>query len=295
MMYKIFRTELYKTLTGYGFYLCAFFTVILCFNTGIYHDSINNNYSVIRSITLFDRNYMLSNTDFSSINVALKGAGSWFTMFIPIISAFPFIPLVCDESESNSIRNVIFRLTRFSYSLSKFIVACLSGGLAVTLGYLVYIGFSFAVFPDINTYSLELREIYLESLSYAYPNIYKYGTSSTLIIKCTEIFIYGAFNAIPSILLTAISKNKYIIMCIPFFLKYFLTQTSAKLLAQAYSNFDNIDEKLIKFSDIINPDSILNIYETVEKEIIISYNITLVICALIFYVIIQLRRFDCGK
>lgn len=295
-MYRIIKAEFYKILTGYGLYICALFIIILCLSTGIYFDGMNSNeYSIIRSLTSFDREFMLKNVNFSSINVAVKGAGSWLTMFIPIISAFAFIPLVCDESESKSIRNAIFRTSRFTFYLSKFITACLSGGLAVMTGYIIFSGMAFILFPNINEYTFETQRMYKEMLSYSYPTIIEHGLTSALLIKYVEMFIYGAFAAVPSIMLTAVTKNKYIVMCIPFFIKYALTQTCAKLLAQAYSNFENINEKLGTFSNIINPDSILTIFEMQEKKLIILYSIGISFIDFAFYMFIQLRRVDCGE
>ena len=134
-MHRIIKTDFYKIVTGYGMYLCVLFTIILCFGTSIHIDMMNNDqYSVIRSLISFDREFMLSSYDFISINVALKGAGSWLSMFIPIISAFAYIPLVCDESESKSIRNAVFRSSKLKFYLSRFITAVLSGGFAVMIG-----------------------------------------------------------------------------------------------------------------------------------------------------------------
>lgn len=295
-MFRIIKTEFYKIVTGYGLYLCVLFTVILCFGTGIHSDMINNNeYSIIRSLTSFDREYMLSSTDFSSINVALKGAGSWLTMFIPIISAFAFIPLVCDEGESKSIRNDLFRTSKVKFYLSKFITAILSGGFAVMIGYMLFNGIVFILFPNIKEYPPETYETYKKTLSLSYPSIADYGLTSALLIQYVEVFIYGALAAIPSIVLTAISKNKYIVMCIPFFIKYALTQTCAKMLAQAYSNSDSINEGLIKFSNTINPDSVLSIFKIANRKLIVIYYIVIIVIALMFYLFIQLRRFDCGE
>ena len=225
-MHRIIKTDFYKIVTGYGMYLCVLFTIILCFGTSIHIDMMNNDqYSVIRSLISFDREFMLSSYDFISINVALKGAGSWLSMFIPIISAFAYIPLVCDESESKSIRNAVFRSSKLKFYLSRFITAVLSGGFAVMIGYMVFCGMVFILFPGIGEFPAETREFYIKYLSDVYPSTADLGIGSALVIKFAEIFVYGAIAAIPSILLTAVSKNKYVVLCIPFFIKYALTQT----------------------------------------------------------------------
>ena len=294
-MHRIIKTDFYKIVTGYGMYLCVLFTIILCFGTSIHIDMMNNDqYSVIRSLISFDREFMLSSYDFISINVALKGAGSWLSMFIPIISAFAYIPLVCDESESKSIRYAVFRSSKLKFYLSRFITAVLSGGFAVMIGYMVFCGMVFILFPGIGEFPAETREFYIQYLSDVYPSTADFGIGSALLIKFVEIFVYGAIAAIPSILLTAVSKNKYVVLCIPFFIKYALTQTSIKLIAQAYSNGEGVGGKLTEISNMINLDYVLQIYEMKGYKLIAVY-IIVAISTLALYLFIQLRRFDSGE
>ena len=294
-MHRIIKTDFYKIVTGYGMYLCVLFTIILCFGTSIHIDMMNNDqYSVIRSLITFDTEFMLSSYDFISINVALKGAGSWLSMFIPIISAFAYIPLVCDESESKSIRNAVFRSSKLKFYLSRFITAVLSGGFAVMIGYMVFCGMVFILFPGIGEFPAETREFYIQYLSDVYPSTADFGIGSALLIKFAEIFVYGAIAAIPAILLTAVSKNKYVVLCIPFFIKYALTQTSVKLIAQAYSNGEGVGGKLTDISNVINLDYVLQIYEMKGYKLIAVY-IIVAISTLALYLFIQLRRFDSGE
>lgn len=294
-MHRIIKTDFYKIVTGYGMYLCVLFTIILCFGTSIHIDMMNNDqYSVIRSLISFDREFMLSSYDFISINVALKGAGSWLSMFIPIISAFAYIPLVCDESESKSIRNAVFRSSKLKFYLSRFITAVLSGGFAVMIGYMVFCGMVFILFPGIGEFPAETREFYIQYLSDVYPSTADFGIGSALLIKFVEIFVYGAIAAIPAILLTAVSKNKYVVLCIPFFIKYALTQTSIKLIAQAYSNGEGVGGRLTEISNMINLDYVLQIYEMKSYRLILLY-IIVAISTLALYLFIQLRRFDSGE
>ena len=294
-MHRIIKTDFHKIVTGYGMYLCVLFTIILCFGTSIHIDMMNNDqYSVIRSLISFDREFMLSSYDFISINVALKGAGSWLSMFIPIISAFAYIPLVCDESESKSIRNAVFRSSKLKFYLSRFITAVLSGGFAVMIGYMAFCRMVFILFPGIGEYPAETREFYIQYLSDVYPSTADLGIGSALVIKFAEIFVYGAIAAIPAILLTAVSKNKYVVLCIPFFIKYALTQTSVKLIAQAYSNGEGVGGKLTDISNVINLDYVLQIYEMKGYKLIAVY-IIVAISTLALYLFIQLRRFDSGE
>lgn len=81
MMIRNIRTNIYKILTGYGFYICIIFTAVLCFSAYIYEDSMNGDkYSVFMAYKTFDKDFMLSDTSFVRLRLCLKGqeAGSLF-------------------------------------------------------------------------------------------------------------------------------------------------------------------------------------------------------------------------
>lgn len=291
-----FIVNLKAILHGYGFYLCILFTLFLCSCTGIYFDTVTNNeYSVIRVLVSFDKQFMIKNTDFCSINIVLKGAGSWLSMFIPIISAFAFIPFICDESESKFKRNVIVRSSKINYCTSKFFSSCFSGGFAIMFGYILFILFAFMLFPNITEYSSDIKDIYIDELTGYYPKFDEYGTVYVLAIKSVEMFIYGFLSAIPAMLLTCITKNKYIILCIPFFLKYATDQSYLKISSEYYNCYNQIGEKIIKVINIIDSDSILSIFESSDYKWIVIYNVFIIFVAFSLYLTIQYRRFDCSE
>lgn len=293
---KNISENLKMVFTNYGFYVCMVFTVVLCFCTGIYRDPINNNeYSVIKSLMEFNRKFMLNDKTFCSYSVADRGSGSWLSMFIPIISAFAFIPLVCDESESRFVRFSVFRSSKFSYRTSKFLTGCISGGLAVMLGYIIFTASVYVLFPNISEYSPEAQEMLREELTYMYPEASKHGYAFLLGIRFLEMFIYGAASAVPSVMLTSLMRNKYLVMCIPFFLKYAVTQTSAKLSARAFRDWENPDMKLSKFASVISPDALLSVFASQNMRQIFLYNGALILFAFLFYMIVCGRRLDCGE
>lgn len=292
------KTNIYKIVTGYGFYVCIAFTVVLCFSAYIYDNSDNGDrYSVFTSLITFDRDFMLSSTSFSSVEVVRKGAsGSWLSLFIPIISAFSFIPIVCDEYESKFVRFEIIRSSKKCYNMSKFITACLCGGFAAAVGFVLFALAVCAFFPDINEYEAELKQMYENAFVSNYPNIMQAGLLLIVIKKSGEMFLYGAVCAVPAITLTSIVKNKYLVLCIPFFIKYAVNQTCIKIQAKALADFNNVDADLMKIGSIINPDafSYLSDFDS-DKWIVLIYNGALVFAAATVYLVIQVRRFDSSE
>lgn len=297
MMIRNIRTNIYKILTGYGFYICIIFTAVLCFSAYIYEDSMNGDkYSVFMAYKTFDKDFMLSDTRFCSFEVMLKGAGSWLSLFIPLISAFAFIPLVCDEYEAKSVRFEIFRSSKLCYNLSKFITACLCGGFAVMLGFGLFTLADYALFPNINEYSAELKKTYEEFLVYSYLDITQNGYGFIILKKLGEMFLYGAVCAAPAIMFTGFIRNKYLVLCIPFFIKYAVSQTCIKLQSQAVSDYNNVDTEMLKISSIFNPDALSYLSDFGnDKKLVLIYNGVLLFSAAVIYLITQSRRLDSGE
>ncbi len=297
MIIRNIKMNFHKIITGYGFYICVLFTAILCFSANIYEDFGNGNkYSAIASLLNFDREFMLSDTSFCSFEVMRKGAGSWLSMFIPIISAFAFVPLVCDEYEAKSVRFEIFRSSKLCYHTSRFVTACLCGGLAVMLGFGLFTLTEYALFPNINEYEESLKTMYEEGLSYQYPSILQSGYAIIVLEKLGDMFLYGVVCVAPVIMMTSIIRNKYLVMCIPFFLKYAINQTCIKLQSQAISDIENTDTKLLKISSIVNPDALSYLSEYGDdKKLVLIYSGFIVFAALAFYLIICARRLDSGE
>lgn len=298
MSIRNIKTNFYKILTGYGFYVCIIFTFILCFCTYIYNDYISGDrYSVVISLMNFDREFMLGDTTFCSFEVMRKGVGSWLSLFIPIISAFAFIPLVCDEYEAKSVRYEIFRSSRFGYDMAKYITACLCGGLAVMLGFALYALSVYLLFPNLNEYEQFQIDWYEEMLVYTYPDMAQGRYDLIILKKLRDVFLYGVASAAPAILLTSLIRNKYLVLCIPFFIKYAMDQTCVKMQSQAMEDYNNIDTKLLEISSTIKPDAIAFITEVGndQKIKLLIYNGALVLIAAVLYMVVQSRRHDCGE
>lgn len=288
-------TDLRKILTSYGFYVCVVFSAVLCFSANIYTDVVKDDrYSVFTALVTFDRRFMLTDTSFCAQSIILKGADGWLPMFIPIISAFAFIPLICDEHEAKSVRFEIFRTSKCSFYISRFVTALLCGALAVTIGYLIFIGLVLLLFPHLSEYRPQQTEMFYENLRYVYPEISR-GVLLPVVKTLGSVFIYGAFWAMPAVLLTAVVRNKYIVLCVPFFLKYALGQLCQKLQAQAVSDIQHTDMKLLEFTGVIHPDSLAHLSQLGDKKSVLIYSGLLVIAAFVLYMLLQTRRLDSGE
>ncbi|MGN1276111.1 MAG: hypothetical protein ACI4UK_03875 [Floccifex sp.] len=294
---RIINTNLIKTLTSPGFYACVLMTLVFSFTVELYYDaSAQESYSVIQVFMKFNRDEMLANTDFCSYNVFIKGVDGWFPMFIPIVAAFPIIPLICDEKNSRFRRITVFRTTKFSFNTGSFLSAMISGGLAVLLGFLLFTAAIYIMFPSIKDFDILMRRSFEWWIPETYPYFTKLGYPYLTALKFCEVFLFGSFSAVPAFILTSIMKNKYLIICIPFFVKYMITQTYSKLYMSVYEDIENPNEQLASILEITNLDAIKNIFSYGEEKWknLLFYAILLII-AYIFYCITMNRRLDYGE
>ena len=294
---RLIKVNFRKILTSPGFYACAVLTAILCFSAMIYYDSTAlTNYSVIRAFMKFNREQMLSDMNFCTYQVIVSGSGSWLSMFIPIIAAFAFVPLLCDERESGAIRCCALRTTKRSLYAGSFLSALLSGGLAVLLGFLLFFVIVFFMFPDIRSYEPALQEFFASGLSENYPLFSQLGYPYLFALKFLEMFIYGALSAIPAFVLTGFIRNKYLIICIPFFLKYIVTQTYQSFWLTVASDFgaSDHDERLeiLEYANIDAVNSLFSYGNNTWKHAIIFG--VLLLAAYILYILAMNRRVDSG-
>lgn len=297
MFFAVVLNDIKKILSNYGFYVCIVFTVLLCMCSSVYFDSTSNDdYSAFRILTDCDMNFMLSDISMCSYNVSVQGCGNWLSMFIPVVSAFTFVPVVCDEYNYSAVRFSIFRTSKIKYYTSKFMTGCISGGMAVLTGYIIYIIIIYALFPDISQYAVDKRELFEKGLLFSYPKFQSMGYGYLLTVKCTEVFLYGIFSSVPAVMFTGLMKNRYLVMCIPFLMKYMVTQTCAKINLNTILDSESMNTRIIYISNIINPDSVvrMRLYPDYNYWIMI-YNSGLLCVAFMIYLIVVLKRLDSGE
>lgn len=233
----------YKKFTSPGFWLCVGMTIVLLFAAEVYIDGSQSRYSVIRALTELPPEVRTAEAELCDIQIMQKARSSWFTLFAPIIAAFCFVPLTCAEREENAVRFQVIRVSKNKYYVTEFISGIISGGLAIVLGYLIFCGAAAILFPGVSEIPKSEAENILRT-KFIFPEL------------ITQVFLYGTFWSVPAMFLSGVLRNKYLIMCIPFFIKYGVDQAYKKLLFGSLYG-DRFDEKKYKLASKINPDGIL--------------------------------------
>jgi len=294
---RLIKVNLIKVLTSTGFYACVLLMLVLCFTARAYDDiAENKSYSVIGVLAEFSREEMLANSSFSAYQILSCVSSGWLSLFIPIIAAFPLMPLICDGRESKSVRYSAFRSTKFSFSTGNFLTAMISGGLALLCGFALFAVSVYTLFPNISEYSPELIESAEWWISGTYPLFSRLGYPYLIALDCLEMFLYGALSAIPALIMTAFMKNKYLVLCIPFFLKYTAMQLHTGIMRKAVYNIENVDQKFLDILSITELDAMGDIFsygETMWKNVL--FHAVLLIAAFMLYIIVMNRRVDFGE
>lgn len=265
--------ELKKIFNGISFYISVLIKTILCFTSVVFVTS-SQSFSVINAWLTVDNNIIKSNITFSSFNIFLCGSGSWLSMFIPMVAAFPFVSLFCDEKSGGAIRISIVRQGRRRYNLSKYISGIVSGGCAVALGYIIYGVIVYVMFPSLSQYNC--TDIFT-----------KYGISVVIIGKIFSMFLYGILSSIMALLFSSFIRNKYLILCIPFMLKYIYDQSIVKVISK-----QTVPSKKLTLmqTDIINQITEMPKFFLWYS----SFILVLVIMCFVIYSFSMNRRLDLG-
>lgn len=249
---RSFYIDIKKIFMSGGFWLCLLMTTVLLFTATVYTDSdTQNRYSVIKALTDFTAEQRTKIFELCNVSVMRSAAEGWLSLFVPIITAFCFVPQFCAERDGNAVRFQIFRSSKLAHNLSRFFSGIISGGSAILLGYAVFCGAVYFLFPGISQMD-EYTASTVEDMRFSFP------------LTLLSVWLYGVFWSIPSMFCTSILRNKYLIMCLPFFVKYALTQTVHKLYLNSTADFENIDSSMLEFANIVNPDGLLYAFEWVN-------------------------------
>lgn len=295
-MIKTIKMELEKVLKGNGFCLCIFCAFALCLTAGVYTDSLTDRrYSAIEAVMTFSRSELREDWQFCSREVIRKGAQGWFSFFLPIVAAFPSIPLLCDEYKTKYIRYEIFRSKKKSFYAAKLAAAFLGGAMAVAAGYALFSLAACLMFPkplELSPMALQGYQLMAGDNGRTFSGTFLFGDA--LRILCCA-FLAGGINALPVVILSGISQNKYVVMCIPFFLKYGVLQGCLSMNDLFVRG--GVPRWLTEVNTVINPDTPLYLYQfqgDIRWKSMIWYLIMVVFYSGC-YLIIQERRLDCGE
>lgn len=280
----VLKQDLNRMVCSYRFVFCVLITVGLCFTAPVYTDtSTGRDYNVLLVLTEFSREEIRDALHLTFYRVITNSASSYLTLFIPIIAAFPFVTAFCTERNGGNLRLTVFRSGRVRYCVGKFLACAVSGGLAVTLGYLIYGAVVCPLFP------LQLPA----GQAAVAANVSAAKTAGDILRNTAGMFLYGAASALPAFLLSSFIKNRYIITCVPFMLIYSVQSAVSALAANALSGnyYDSV-----RWVEELSPLSIQKVFFP-DRYTWIALTVNLAFAAAAFLVFFEVteRKRDCGE
>lgn len=285
---KLFRSPV--------FWLSVAATVVICMFSELYRDPQGKTKTVIEMFMQYSKNAMLADTQLCSYNVFITGFRSWLTLFVPVIVSISAVGIYIDERKSGMWRLALHRTGRAKYSISGGLFILLSGGLALALGGALFALLTAIMFPPLSAYPAESVNFFTEFMfSRGTPmyGIYRAGgLPLCTVVQLAETFFYGMVCSAAAMLLSAFCENKYVIICIPFFLKYAFDQLSTVLFGKAVDDPTGFNEKLSDFAQMIDPDA-ANSFLTYSGNAlgkIVLLNAGFVVVFFILFCIIRIRR-----
>lgn len=225
MMIRATLISLRRIFTEKSCWLCCACVFALCFTASV---SVAENGDPINVLSYIFGDEI--NPPGADMIIDYRG-GSWLAMFLPIISGLCFANVICDDRSSKYTRFEVIRMGYRKLKAAKFLSAVVSSGIVTLIGF--------------SAFSVYIR------LYFPKDDFVKINLAITLL----EMFIYGMMSAVPALITAAFTNNKYLIVCVPFLLKYGLSQFAYKLSNDAFEDLYNPDLVLAKLGVLISPDS----------------------------------------
>lgn len=281
-MHRILKCDLARVFLNRGFAAAVIATAVLCFFTQAYYDGSDGKaYSVMEALFLLKRDQMAATPDLSPPVIIRNALSGYSAMLLPVTAAFPFVFSFISERTSGNALFTLSRASRRKYCFSKFVSAILGGGFCTMLGVMLFGIFAYILFPNTSP----------EQIEWAFPN----GVAIGILKKLLSAFIYGMTSVLPAFFLCSFCKNSYIILCVPFLLKFVSETFLNKLQTDAYSagDFDTF-EKLIPFF----PNAISSVFDIPADKrlfIIIALNAALAAAAFAGFSMIMKKRLERGR
>lgn len=245
--------HLKRVLKNQIYWIAVASALVLLVCSVIYRDSLSGEKYTF--LSLFYDEYAKEALKLGHIsveNIILSGDVGYLWMFCPLIVSIPCIFTRKTE------RFLLFRTSKNKYMLSKYFACLVSGGSIVFIAYCIFISLCMLLVKE---------------------NIW----SIYIVKKLMSVFIWGVTSSVPGIMLAEFLENKYLILCIPFVLNYFMCSFVVNIIP--YDIWKYISPSNYQILFFFERDTLVYIMGVIL--------ITLLGCAVIKKILLE-RRCDCG-
>lgn len=274
--------ELYKITSNYVFFLSIIGVVLLLLSGTVLTEALTSktyNLYQILFMEKTERIKLLNMYDVTYESIFLRGTDGYLWMFLPVFTSAPFVLPMCAAKKNNNIRFEIFRSGKLEYVMAKCLSAMLCGGLITCLGYAIFTIIIKCLLPEVVPLNINLDI----DLYFMLPQPLNFTMYSK---RFFELFFYGMTSTCITFTLSGFIRNKYLVLCIPFMLNYFLKKQ--------LSRGKYMENELALISNPSTPSNLFTIYDDKKVEIILFW-CGLFIFGILLYRIALGKRCDCGE
>jgi len=288
--------NIHRALCSNAFVCCIAAVALMLFSNTIGYDPDTLDPLTIFSV-LMRSEIINQDVHYCSFQVFTASSPMWLIMFTPVLSAFAYVPIFCDERQSQLSRLLIARQGKLRYAVSHVGGTMLTGGLTMLCGFALF-GLAVSVlFPSLHNFNAASVSEFLEEQAWRYPKylaerIREGHLVPAILLKCAEMFLYGAVSALPALVCAAFTRNKYTVLCLPFFAAYSWTQLNTRLSAKNIIS-DSEHPRFTQFLNISSANALLVSLERDTAQVLLLHGSFSLLLILIYLFIMQ-RRWDCG-
>lgn len=280
MFVRALLNEMKKNTGSLAFIVSAIAVTVLFFASGIYTDPVSGRtYSIFECVFALDSEFIKSNYEFSSIMVFLRGVNEYLLMFMPVLTAVSYISVFGSEFESTFYRYEMFRTQKKYIAVSKFCGGVINGGMVAVVGTILYGLVVLFLFPSFGSYQMDT-----EIIEMLFPD----NVVIIIIKRLAGMFLYGMFSSILSVVLSALIRNVYVVLCLPFMITYLYSMALNKIALSEEVLYTETFTKI----QLLYPQSIIYLFDNSSAVITLLLNMVFVIVALCVYTVILVRKGD---
>lgn len=219
------------------FFISIFVVTILCYMTPVYYGDGVSEMSTLELLRLkANPSFAIEPMQYQISVILPRAVQGYLAMFVPVLSALPFIVFQQAEKSGRYQRFYMFRSTSSrQYYGKKWLFGMVTGGLVLLFGVILF-------------------ELSFIAMDYYISGTITVGKSVEQLFYMqyyAGIFVYGAVSAIPAMLISFLCCNLYFIVCIPFiavFMCNLLVSYFVPLCGQlSHSTFRTNSREFIQF------------------------------------------------
>ncbi|MED2185968.1 hypothetical protein [Bacillus wiedmannii] len=225
-MKRILKNDFYRACINWRFYgLIIIGIIITCIYT---YQTMINDYPIAVESKEYGK-FMIGTDSWFNFWIGFDGIkiGAVWYLLIPILASLPYSDSYFIDKQTNYISTMYSKINRFQYMLSKYIVTFVTGGIVVTLPFIINFLYLVIFLPNTLPENQYMGPVQSEDpfafLFYLNPIIF-------VIMYLLFIFTLSGLYACISLAFSKFLSNRFIVLLSAFIL-YFINIISSEALA----------------------------------------------------------------